>query len=97
MTKDFYNFSTKRFNNYKSAKKNGLFEHPENFQLPANTGLDLLNKRSVSLKLLNKKIKNGIIPAGLFELVAGASTLLAVGFEQPKFRQCIEVTASSVV
>ena len=35
--------------------------------------------------------------ARLFELVAGASTLLAVGFEQPKFRQCIEVTAGSVV
>lgn len=60
---DFINKVTKRTNSYKSAKKNGLFDHPENFEFPEGIGLDLLGKRAVLKKTLVKKLKAGDISA----------------------------------
>lgn len=58
---EFINKKTGRINSYKVAKKNGLFINPDNFKLPKQIGLDLLNHRAVSRKTLISKLKKGII------------------------------------
>lgn len=58
---DFYNRTTKRFNSLRAAKANGLFTSPALFDLPAEVGLDLANKRAVSKRLLQRKLRDGTL------------------------------------
>lgn len=59
----FYNKLTKRLNNLQRAKKAGLFEHPENFELPFGIGLNLKAKRAVSINDLKTKLRHGKLEA----------------------------------
>ena len=61
MQNNYLNKTTKRLVRYDTAKKQGLFSNPENFQIPSHVGLDLKSKRVVSFKTLKQKItKNQI-------------------------------------
>lgn len=64
---DFYNRKTKRFNSLRAAKANGLFTSPAQFELPAEVGLDLVSKRVVSKRLLQRKLRDGSLkPADVY-------------------------------
>jgi len=61
MTIQFYNIKTRKFNNIKTARKNGILNNPDSFIFPENIGFNRKKNRFVLFKNLIKDLNNNII------------------------------------
>jgi len=66
MSLEIYNKKTKRTANFKTSKKNGLFENPQEFILPPNTFIRTDTKRIITKRTAEKLLRdNKITPLDL--------------------------------